>query len=156
MSDIIISDAMRGRAESVAAGLRTLAGLLDERPEMAEYVLPRFGQHLFDEPREKFAAFAPAALAAGAHVAKTYHDNYAHVTASWGPVVVDLQTDRSEVCELVVTGTETITEEVPDPEILATVPTITVTRVQDTTEWRCRPLLADDADSRQDATAGAA
>jgi hypothetical protein len=42
-----------------------------------------------------------------------------------------------------VTGTREVTEQVPDPEALAAVPTTTVTRTEDVTEWVCRPLLAD-------------
>lgn len=49
---------------------------------------------------------------------------------------------RSEICERVVTGTETVTREVPDPEALAAVPTTTVTETVEKVEWICSPLLA--------------
>lgn len=49
---------------------------------------------------------------------------------------------RSEVCERVVTSTETVTEEVPDPDYIAAAPTKTVTREVEQVEWRCTPILA--------------
>ncbi len=51
---------------------------------------------------------------------------------------------RSAVCTRVVTGTREVTEDVPDPEALASVPVKTVTRVVEDFEWVCSPLLAPD------------
>lgn len=52
-------------------------------------------------------------------------------------VVVELTTSREAVCEQVVVGEETV--EVPDPELVAEVPTVTITRP--VTEWRCPDSL---------------
>ena len=41
-----------------------------------------------------------------------------------------------------MTGVETVTEEVPDPDALAAVPTIIQTREVETVEWKCEPLMA--------------
>lgn len=46
---------------------------------------------------------------------------------------------REAVCERVVTGTKTVTREVPDPSV--DVPTIEVTEEIETVEWVCSPLL---------------
>jgi hypothetical protein len=42
-----------------------------------------------------------------------------------------------------VVGTREVTEEVPDPEALAAVPKVTVTRTVEDVRWECRPLLAE-------------
>lgn len=60
----------------------------------------------------------------------------------FGSVAVAVSADRDEVCERVVTGTHEVTEEVPDPEILATVPKVTVTKVVEDVTWVCSPILA--------------
>jgi hypothetical protein len=54
---------------------------------------------------------------------------------------VQLIVDRDAVCERVVTGTETVTRQVPDPSVV--VPTVEVTEVVEQVEWVCSPLLAD-------------
>ena len=51
---------------------------------------------------------------------------------------------RGEVCTRVVTGTKTVTREVPDADALAAVPTSTVTETVETVRWDCHPLLADE------------
>lgn len=54
---------------------------------------------------------------------------------------------RAEVCERVVTGTTTVTEEVPDPDYIAAAPTTTVTREVEQVEWKCTPILSAKADA---------
>ena len=48
---------------------------------------------------------------------------------------------RDAVCERIVTGKETVTTHVPDPE--AVVPMVEVTEEVETVEWKCSPLLDD-------------
>jgi hypothetical protein len=50
--------------------------------------------------------------------------------------------DREVACRRVVTGRRTVTEEIPDPEALAAVPLVAVTREVDVVEWDCLPALA--------------
>lgn len=57
--------------------------------------------------------------------------------------------DRDAVCERVVTGTREVTEEVPDPEALAAVPKVAVTKVVEDVEWRCGSLLKPAGDALQ-------
>lgn len=56
---------------------------------------------------------------------------------------------RDQVCMRRVVGTREVTEEVPDPDALAAVPTVTVTKTVEDVEWDCGPILA----SREQVTA---
>ena len=55
---------------------------------------------------------------------------------------------RGAACRKVITGTTTITEQVPDPVALAAVPTVEVTREVETFEWDCAPVLTDTSTGR--------
>jgi len=137
----------RKLANEQAAGLRALADMLEANPHLAIQLGLTFrslGQHVFPDnrPRELFAEFARAALAAGAVVTKRHHGDYGKVRASWGPVVVDLQADREQVCERVITGIEQVTKKIKDPVAVAALPDIEVSEDVPSYEWRCRPLLA--------------
>lgn len=61
-------------------------------------------------------------------------------------VTIRFNVYRDEFCTRVVGGTREITEEVPDPDALAAVPTVTWTRTEDIVEWQCESVLADDSD----------
>lgn len=74
---------------------------------------------------------------------KNFDSAMAEVSASVGPVSVNLSTIRDSVCERVVVGTKDETREVPDPEALANIPCTEVTVTEDIIEWRCEPLLAE-------------
>jgi len=52
-----------------------------------------------------------------------------------------LLTEVEQVCERVVTGTEVITREVPDPKVRVSM--VTVTETVETVEWICSPLLSE-------------
>lgn len=58
----------------------------------------------------------------------------------FGPHKLLVFANHSEVCER-VTRTETVTREVPDPDKLAEVPTVTVTEEVEHVEWICPPSL---------------
>jgi hypothetical protein len=51
--------------------------------------------------------------------------------------------DRAQVCRKIVTGTETVTKTVKDPEALANIPMVEVTVEVETFEWMCDPILGD-------------
>lgn len=53
-----------------------------------------------------------------------------------------ISVSRGIACRKVVTGTTTVTETIPDPEALAAVPQIEVTREVETFTWDCTPVLA--------------
>lgn len=131
-----------------AEGLRALADMIEANPEIAEtmaYPLRYISAPVTSEDDEvgALAAFARACARAGAVIRKDGDTKWFRVIASFGSEVqVDAFGHRDEVCERVVTGTETVVKTVPDPDALATVPTVEVTEVVETVEWKCRPLLA--------------
>lgn len=134
-------------AAKLAAGYRAIADLIENNPELAEHLryvpknilVPVSGE---DDPRGIIASFARAGLRTGAEISKRQTDKHAGAVIGWGPVAVEVYAQRDEVCERVVTGVETVTKTVPDPEALAAVPTVEVTEEVEQVEWRCRPLLA--------------
>lgn len=50
---------------------------------------------------------------------------------------------REQVCERVVTGTETRKIVEPDPDLVAALPTVERVETVETVEWRCEPILAE-------------
>lgn len=135
-------------ADELAAGLRVFADMLQANPHVAAdlRVHLKYGSmHVFEDAERSFPAFIRAAKAHGATIVKDYSTTFAKVRAIWSEnFSFALQSDREQVCERVVVGTREVTEEVPDPEALAAVPTTTVTRTEEIVEWECRPLLAGD------------
>lgn len=137
-------------AANLVAGLRDLADFIERNPDLAEgfrYDLTSSGinahlNHLDDKVAGQ-AQFAKAAARYGAKVTKDVNDTFHNVTLTFaGGVKVDVLAYRNEVCERVVTSTETVTKTVPDPEALAAVPTVEVTEQVEHFEWVCKPVLA--------------
>lgn len=137
-------------AHPLAAGLRALADMVDANPGLVEReyeggagLIAAFDRMLVPvNKRSSVAALARAGLRAGAEVDKHVSDTYAGVDLHFGPAWLHVYADREEVCEKIVTGTREVTEEVPDPQALAAVPTVTVTKTVEDVEWRCGSLLA--------------
>ena len=142
---------MTADRDTYTAGLRALADLLDNNPDVR---LPdrmsrdfSWGVHGTHVPEGKAV---PAALAALARTiipgvrTKRADDAYYRVTGKLLGLNLEVWGIRDQVCNKVVTGTETVTREIPDPDALAAVPTTTVTETIDTVEWICAPLLADE------------
>jgi hypothetical protein len=128
-----------------ATGLRAFADMIEQNPEILEVLqYLHLSTHIFaeDDPQSKLALFARIAARYTTKVEKSFSTSFASVVAQFAGVRVSVQTDRDEVCERVVTGTETVTKTVPDPDALAAVPTVEVTEEVEQVEWRCRPLLA--------------
>lgn len=131
------------RAEYIK-GLRALADALEQHPEL---ILPytgsgRAGLNVIplgaDEQREQLAAWAKVLPG---QKEKSPRDEYFDLIGAFHGVHIKVICDRAEVCERVVTGTREITKEVPDPEALAAVPTMTVTETVEDVEWVCHPIL---------------
>lgn len=133
------------RAE-FTAGLRELADLLDQQPELP---LPNFGNvpwYLFGEgdlARQKAEARRLVRMLPGS-ARKWETGDLFRFGGSFHGVPWEVIVDRPAVCERVVVSTEEVTCEVPDPQALAQVPTTTVTETVEKVEWRCSPLLADE------------
>lgn len=134
-------------ATQQAAGLRKLADMIEDNPEVAKFAdLDRlYAFHVTNAADQ--ATIARAALKHGAKVDKHISEQLHNVLLSWGAVSAYVLASRGDVCERVVVATREVTEEVPDPEALAAVPTVTVTRTEPVTEWRCKPILAADTET---------
>ncbi|MFI7527537.1 hypothetical protein [Nocardia salmonicida] len=143
-------------AADVAADLRELAELVEGDPFVGAVVERIFttnlvfpahavgAEHEGQEPAvlaEAIRAFKSITVHG---VQKDYRGEFIHVTVPLRALPIRMIDLRSRVCERVVTGVETVTEEVVDPDYVApTPPTVTVTREVETVEWKCAPLLAE-------------
>ena len=134
------------------AGLRKLADVLEDNPDLP---LPHPFSHgsvdfYLQDGREDMQALARALPCSWV---KHYWDGrgtaFFDLRGKLGGLSIHLSAHRDAVCTRVVTGQREVTETVKDPEALAKVPEVTVTRVVDDVEWKCEPLmkpaLADDA-----------
>ena len=151
----IIDDAPRRPgpdAQAIIDGLLNLAAMIELHPGLVDGGGPlRYAfDHLnvFPETRAGVAALARIGLRSGAKVTKHQSDTYAGVDLHFGrpkgyagKVTLSVRVDRDEICERVVTGTKTVTREVPDPDA----PKISVTETVEEVEWRCRPILPAEA-----------
>lgn len=131
-------------------GLRCLADILEDDDAVP---LPYHG----DGTAITISAFlnAPdprAALAAAARafrgmtwrkdVRESEYGDYFDLEGELHGLKLVLTAYRDAVCERVVTGTREVTEMVKDPEALAAVPEVEVTRTVETVEWVCGSVLA--------------
>ena len=140
--------ATEARADFVK-GLRDLADFIEQTGVVTPYATESYPKAInaMVDGKEDLAEFARVA----GYVEKDYSGSFATLRKQFGPISYEVFTHRNNVCERVQVGTETITEEVPDPEKIAEVPTVTVTREQPVYEWRCdEPLLSLDRRAAQD------
>jgi hypothetical protein len=129
-------------------GLREIADWLEQHPDVK---LPWLGDdeldiYVYGDIPAEMAAIARAMGVAekGSRSYRSSGEERFTLTRQFGALRVVASCPREEVCERVVTGTEEVTEEVPDPAYVAAAPTVTVTKVVEQVEWVCRPLLAED------------
>lgn len=66
----------------------------------------------------------------------SYAEQYYTLTREWHGATLQITTHREQMCQLVVREEE-YTEEVPDPDVVAEVPTVTVTKTRQIREWIC-------------------
>lgn len=64
------------------------------------------------------------------------------LSTTWHGATISITTWREDVCEQVVVLETEREDEVPDPELLAAVPLVTVTVTDKITEWQCNERLA--------------
>ena len=125
------------------AGLRALADLLDENT-----LLPKpttsMPLYVYVDTKDEILTYLAAMTGP---VEKEYEDRDDYGFSIRGHILgvkVEVTVrSRSTVCERIVLGTREVTEEIPDPEALAAVPTITVTKTVEDIRWECVPLLAE-------------
>ncbi|WP_031467128.1 hypothetical protein [Sciscionella sediminilitoris] len=129
-------------ARRKADALRALADMVEAHPEIRVAYLDRtYGLDIWcPRSAKELAAIARAALEHGAKVEKDIHGERFNLAVSWHDMRFKALGDRSDVCERVKVGEETVTEMVPDPSVQ--VPMVEQTRTVDRYEWRCAPLLA--------------
>jgi hypothetical protein len=134
------------RAEFVK-GLRALADVLEGH---AEVPLPFTGTASAlcisflcrDDARSAMAAAARAFPCSWDKRVWGDETAYFDMVGSLHGLQVKLNAFRDAVCERVVTGTHEVTEVVKDPEALAAVPEVEVTRVVEDVEWICSPIMS--------------
>lgn len=134
-------------ATDLAAGLRLLATMIEENPEIADSFESTFRHGIAAHPRGTDAGASMAqigriARAYGATTTKDITESMHNLVCDFGRIKVKVLAMREEVCERVVVGTETVTKTVKDPEKLAEVPEVEVTETVEVVEWQCKPLLA--------------
>jgi hypothetical protein len=129
-------------ASEQAAGLRALADMIEANPELRGNELYMSGLNIWHTKDAAFMAdLVRAALRHGAKVTKDISETQHNVDLTWHGITASILARRDAVCERVVIDTREFTEEVPDPEALAAVPTVTVTRTEEVVEWQCKPPL---------------
>ena len=132
-------------------GLRQIADWLEQHPDVPLPYLgfagstklqaqnvPAVPIYVWDDQRQRMAAIARAMGGAEKDAAG---DRF-RLTRHFAGIAVVASAERDQVCERIVVGTREVTEEVPDPEALAAVPKVTVTKTVEDVEWRCGSLLA--------------
>lgn len=140
-----MSDSDLDARAAYTAGLRALADALDANTELP---LPYHGSSvgllvILNTEQDQRAALRHYAHAFDGAVRKGYRDFDFDLHGTFRGLKVQVIADRDQVCERVVTGTREVTREIPDPEALAAVPTVTVTETIEDVTWECRPLLAE-------------
>lgn len=141
-----VDERKAAQRRQVVDGLRQLADLAEAHPVFADTLssLTRYGVTSFGRDRELMRQVTKLCLRGGCQVEKEVTDTlYNLVITTPAGVKVKLLANREDVCERVVVGTHEVTEDVPDPTLLAAVPLVTQTRVEEIVEYRCSPLLGD-------------
>jgi hypothetical protein len=129
-------------AQQQAAGLRALADMVEQNPELAAFATLDHLYAFHVGNAEDQAAFARAALRHGAKVTKDVWESQHNLLLAWGPVTACVLARRGDVCERVPTGVEKVTKTIKDPDAVAALPDVEIVEEVETFEWKCRPLLA--------------
>lgn len=69
--------------------------------------------------------------------AKNVAGDYFNLNREFGPHTLQITASREQVCERVVTGTETVEVTGPDPDVVAKLPQVTRVEVRDVVEYLC-------------------
>lgn len=148
-------------AAEQAAGLRKLADMIEQNPEVAEHLGATWDRILVsvshvDDSKAVMAAFARAGKACGVKIRKEYDGTWGSVNLDFtANVSLHVYAGREQVCKRVVVGTETVTRKVPDPDALASVPEVEVTEEVEVIKWECDSILAPNPPAALAGTAAA-
>jgi hypothetical protein len=134
-------------AAQQAAGLRALADMIERNPESAPLARTYLGNlnAFYAWTKSDMQTLVRAAKAAGADVSKDAREGIFTARFTWGPITAKVLGDQELVCEKRV-ETKTIVEEVPDPEAVAQLPKVLVTRTEEVVTWECKPWMAADGE----------
>ncbi|MGH3379523.1 MAG: hypothetical protein ACRDP6_32790 [Actinoallomurus sp.] len=136
------------RRAAYTAGLRRLADIIDNHPEVPlpvdgsdpKYLRMSFHFLSEDDPR---AAMAATRRALGVPMEKDDSvSNYFSLKGNLAGLYFTLTAFRKDVCERVVVATREVEVEEADPAAVAALPKVKRTEVIEDVEWRCTPLLA--------------
>lgn len=134
------------RAEYIA-GLRAFADLLEQNPDLQ---LPYHGASteilIFPAYGAQRAELVRWARLLPGRKEKQVRGNDFDLVAKLRGLKLQICCRREEVCEKRVIGTEPVTEMVPDPEALASVPLVERTTEREIVEWVCAPSILADQD----------
>lgn len=138
MQDTSTANTATGERAAYTAGLRQLADWLDANPEIelpwtGRYEVFQLGVWL---RKDELAAIARALPGKVEKVADDA-SKVLRIQGQFAGLNVEAYAGRTEVCERIVTGTETVT--VPAVEAKPE-----KTEEREVVEWRCHPLLADE------------
>jgi hypothetical protein len=127
-----------------AEALRALAAFVEANPQYTDdfrYAFNHINVYVKGDKKAALADMVRAGLRAGAKVEKKVYGAWFSAELDFGGGV-DLQVNanRDEVCERVVTGTKTVTKLVPDPAI--EVPEVEITEEVEIYEYVCGPLMS--------------
>lgn len=130
------------RAEYIA-GLRALADLLEQRPDLEmplveEVVIPLFGKN----QRERVALWTRLLPGRKTKQEGGTLGDVLRIKGTLRGLPFRIICDREEVCEKRVLRTETVTETVPDPDYVAAAPLVERTTEREIVEWHCHSILA--------------
>lgn len=136
-----------------AAALREAADFIAAHPDLPPAYVAHFGKgrahmnyylHIngtHDLEEQKADAAAIVRAAGGDWKKRPYNESEFRYTTQRGLLDFDVQVKRDAVCERIVVGTEEVT--IPASEAVEALPERV--EVREVVEWRCLPLLADEA-----------
>lgn len=125
---------------TLAESLRAIADLLDKHPELEDYDFADQRIWLFHYDNNTPEKVAQIARLLAPVTKEPIKQDYV-LEKQVGKVKLRLHFSHANVCTKVVKGVRTVTEEVPDPEALAALPKVTVTREVEDVEWVCPDSL---------------
>lgn len=124
-------------------GMRRLCDFLEAHPEIPvtfpESVIANVNQYGSEDRSPAKDRLAAIARLPGRWTKDSDGESF-QIKRKFGPHKLLVFANHNEVCER-VTRTETVTREVPDPDKLAEVPTVTVTEEVEHVEWVCPTSL---------------
>lgn len=127
------------------SGMRKLCDVLDANPNILLPYEFKNGTTIYIlENEQSQEQMTVTRRAIGGKWDKEVYNDAFTLKGSIDGLAVKLYTNRGNVCQRIVTGSREVTEEVPDPELVAQVPLKRVTRTVEDVEWVCpESLLAD-------------